>query len=644
MLDESNPPIDCRIEIGDFRFVLVSEIRRLLIEARQRAEAQETPDFVSRDAATLIRRESLEEAIAELTKLANAIAAAHPTLVDLTNGVIKHANRAQRAPDAAALIVLQADVTTLFQTPGEPKSDPQVKIEARDAAIILTVPASEEDAWNEATATGDEFTVAVKASDHQQRYFSALSRMIDRARVASRDLSGPEQFARAVGYHALESGFSPPAAFRGIGVYGFRPYQSYLSLADPGDGHNSVTCLNASLLAGVVVHVEHIDRGAIDDREIIEAYRLPAPLNAARVRLQTGIAAPCTAYVGRPLFENGATPDSTGNVLLAARFDDDLLKTAHSSASACSVMFASGVADCKLGMERMTAQQMIRFLTAVAGNVSRDHYRQYLSAAFNINVPIFDDRDPAASAWVSDRYKIAQLAIDLAVSGQVEKVTWDGASNLATSDPIINAFTAPQWLSLIHRAHENGLETYISAGMNNSHMANCVYSGVDGVGIGTSLHYRKLGVMGQLKPKAILDVLKTRDDAAKTPRGVGAGMLATLDRLHFEGILTDTLESLRSRLFEALTGASGLAGDGTLAPLLEEIRADLLWIAMERHKSESYLKHPVIAQAERRLIAQELHGVAPRQIAARVNLDQLTAQFRAALTRGDVAELTEIMR
>jgi len=66
MLDESNPPIDCRIEIGDFRFVLVSEIRRLLIEARQRAEAQETPDFVSRDAATLMRRESLEEAIAEL--------------------------------------------------------------------------------------------------------------------------------------------------------------------------------------------------------------------------------------------------------------------------------------------------------------------------------------------------------------------------------------------------------------------------------------------------------------------------------------------------------------------------------------------------------------------------------------------------
>ncbi len=46
-------------------------------------------------------------------------------------------------------------------------------------------------------------------------------------------------------------------------------------------------------------------------------------------------------------------PDAATYVPMASVFEEDLLKAAHMTASACSVMFANGVADCKIAMERM---------------------------------------------------------------------------------------------------------------------------------------------------------------------------------------------------------------------------------------------------------------------------------------------------
>ena len=74
-------------------------------------------------------------------------------------------------------------------------------------------------------------------------------------------------------------------------------------ITDPGPGNIKVTCKDPELMKGVVVHTEHIDRGEIKDKSLVEAYRIPAHINAAKVRLHVGADAPCCAFIGRPVFE-----------------------------------------------------------------------------------------------------------------------------------------------------------------------------------------------------------------------------------------------------------------------------------------------------------------------------------------------------
>ena len=78
---------------------------------------------------------------------------------------------------------------------------------------------------------------------------------------------------------------------------------SLVFITDPGPGNIKVTCQDPELMKGVVVHTEHIDRGDIKDKSLVEAYRIPAHVNAAKVRLHVGADAPCCAFIGRPVFE-----------------------------------------------------------------------------------------------------------------------------------------------------------------------------------------------------------------------------------------------------------------------------------------------------------------------------------------------------
>lgn len=45
------------------------------------------------------------------------------------------------------------------------------------------------------------------------------------------------------------------------------------------------------------------------------------------------------------------------------------------------------------------------------------------------------------------------------------QVTWDGASNIIPSKPIIGTLSYEELVDLVHAAHIQGLITYISAGM-----------------------------------------------------------------------------------------------------------------------------------------------------------------------------------
>jgi hypothetical protein len=225
-------------------------------------------------------------------------------------------------------------------------------------------------------------------------------------------------------------------------------------------------------------------------------------------------------------------------------------------------------------------------------------------------------------------------------------VTWDGASNLPKSEPIISAFSAADWLDLIHRAHEIGLETYVSAGMDKTHMAACVESGVDGVGIGTSMHYLRRTekgklVMGELKPDAVLEVLATRDRAASSAKGRGAAALTVLDRLAFERLLPPGLETIRQRLFVELRGPD--VDEASVEAWLASLADDAFWKAIQKHKGESFDKHPVIAQAERRLIAVD-HAKRLLEAAVGARIADPIARLRDALARNDIIDIREELR
>ena len=222
-------------------------------------------------------------------------------------------------------------------------------------------------------------------------------------------------------------------------------------------------------------------------------------------------------------------------------------------------MFLNGVAECKVAIERMTALDAIDFMCAVAGNVFRDRHRQFLSAAFNIFTPIIDDRNGAGKE-VKEAEELCQLGIELAKEGGFDKVTWDGAKpNQFPSLPILSRGAEPDlkhafWLRTAHKAHLEGLTTYVSAGLEPQHMPLAVYAGLDGVGIGVKLHFfdRDSGRTGDFDPTVMNAVLDTARRAQETTLGRAAKMLVRLARLKYEGVLAGADDERRERLLGAL--------------------------------------------------------------------------------------------
>jgi uncharacterized protein (UPF0264 family) len=355
-------------------------------------------------------------------------------------------------------------------------------------------------------------------------------------------------------YQLVESGVRPPPPMIPIRTDLWRPVSTYLALADPGRSHLRHTVRRADLLEGTVVHVETIDRDGIANRGQIEAYRIPAIRDVARIRVHIGDAAPCSVYVGRPVFEGWST-DQANDAQRSEVFKLARLKAIHTVAAACSGLFALGVAECKIGMDGLTAVEARDTMMSLSANVIRDRTRQRLSAAFNINAPLRDDRQSTQNpVLLQDRLAVARLAIDLAKIGGFDKVTWDGAAD-GTSVPFLDQLTPADMLPLVHRAHELGLETYISAGMTARHMARAAQIGVGGVGIGIALHAKNAGgAITHILPESVREVLEARNHGAKkTWAGRGAAALAQLDWMKFRGHLDESQERQRQELLKGLT-------------------------------------------------------------------------------------------
>jgi ABC-type phosphate/phosphonate transport system substrate-binding protein len=468
----------------------------------------------------------------------------------------------------------------------------------------------------------------------ENRFIASVSAFLEELRQAGEELNIEEKLGLQITYALLEQGARVRGSFQSLRISGFRDIHTYLFNTDPGEGHIRVSCADRTLMKGAAVHVEHIDRDKEFNKEKVEAYRLPAIINAAKVRLHVGSDAPCTCYIGRPVFESGT-------------FKLDLLKSVHMTAGACTAMFMNGYADAKIAIERMTATEAVTFMKAVVSNVIRDRKRQYLSAAFNINTPFQDDRtetlayNNGMAALITDRMDLCRLGIVIAKQAGFDKVTWDGASNEVPSRPIIGRRDKPdvigqlshkQICTLVHEAHEQGLNCYVSAGLEPGQMYDAVLAGLDGVGIGTSLHYidPETKLMGALKAEAIREALDARDRAEASLLGRAAVLLARLDRMYFEGTLQVADDPLRQQLFQAV-----LEQDEKLTEHLLDKLGHITAMPADHD-------HPALEQAARLIHAADGNPLIRQRISEQEFSNLLSDVKKLTQTR-DVLRLLEVL-
>jgi hypothetical protein len=377
-------------------------------------------------------------------------------------------------------------------------------------------------------------------------FVGAVSRMLANYRDVEVDQLDPsDRLALLYAYSLVERGTVPNPLIHPIRTDVLREYPTYLALADPGRGHLQTTVYDNNMLQGTIVHVETIDRQGNSDRGAVEAYRIPSIRDVARIRVHIGDVTPVSVFVGRLVFE-GWNPEESNS----KTFQQSLLKAAHTVGAACSSMFYLGVAECKIGMDGLTSSQAIGVMKAIVGNVIRDKARQRLSAAFNINTKVVDDRaQHSASKVVEDAVGIARLAVTLTSLGGFDKVTLDGAID-GKSVPFLTQMQPRDLIQFVHEAHEKGLETYISAGMDASNIGDATSIGVGGVGMGIRLHETNaIGEITHIKRSDVLDVLRNRDLAKNTTIGKAAALLAKLDWLSNLHAIEATMLDKKSDLF-----------------------------------------------------------------------------------------------
>ena len=381
--------------------------------------------------------------------------------------------------------------------------------------------------------------LTLKDGSKPQSLNKAVMRVHELLRSEKRLPTKEEFLAIQAAKFLVEKGSNIDYPYQDWGTSGFRKTQTWMSITDPGEGHIYGTATKSEYLSGIITHIEHLER-CNEDRLKIESYRIPQIKDVATVRLFIASDAPISSYIGRPIFESG--------------FKAGLLKTVNTVAAAVSQMFALGLTECKIAIEGMTATQAVLFMQCIAGAVKRDKHRQILSAAFNINTKMFDDRHHPH--WVKDRFEIALLGIEITQAGGFDKVTFDGSGDAYPSRCLLHQLSHSEAVELVHKAHEKGLLTYFSAGFRYHHLPLAVYTGVDGVGVGGAqiLRYmdKNTGYHGPFKADNISEILKIRDEAANNWQGKAAALLSRLDRMIYEGSLTVNENSLRLELFEAV--------------------------------------------------------------------------------------------
>ena len=419
--------------------------------------------------------------------------------------------------------------------------------------------------------------------------FINLASLLDmEIRHENRNPTLHEYLTRQIAYEMINIRGYNEAPIVPWGNSGFRKIQTQASITDPGLGHLTGTIRKMDYINGTNVHIEYLERGEENDREVVEPYRLPDLATIGKVKMSVGKDTSVSSYVGRPMFEN--------------TFDNSFIKSVHTTIAVCSSIFMNGLSECKVAIERMTVSQAIKFMRVVSANVVRDESLQVLAAAFCVNYPLIDDREATLQSnngmpkKITDRMEIAKLGIEIAKKGNFDKVMFDGTANWYPSDPIMEQLGYKNSLKLVHMAHEKGLLTYFSAGFRFKHLTDIVQTGTDGIGLGGAQILRfmdpKNGYQDPFKQENVKKILDINQKAANNIVGQGSILLTRLDRMYFEGSLPSWAEGQRNNLYIALLNKD----EQSISNVLDDLQ-EIMQLPID-------LVHPLVAWAQR-LISNE---------------------------------------
>lgn len=376
-------------------------------------------------------------------------------------------------------------------------------------------------------------------------------------------LTAKEKATVAAGMDAIAQGGQPPMEFREpIGGHSTKyaeTFRTQMAITDPGIDHLAMTLADPNMLDGNFVHMEIIDR----ETEHMAPYANPGYKTLATVRMLLGTSAPSTAFFGRPNYIASTLQDTVqGLDTASAAVKFNLPTAANWMGNAARAALNLGYSEAKFGMDGLSPDEVKKLGQEVHKQANLQE-GEYISAAFNLNAVLRDfELVPPGTPQISgaptkeERALMLQGAlqsIDVAKEGGFKKVTVDSASMKPPSYPLIEFFSVENLLTWAHHAHEEGLETYGSGGMRDYHFPLLQFTGLDGVGVGFSIHEAPKpetpGIAGRMTPDKVLSEVSQRNAAEKTPVGRLSVMLRMLDEKAADGTLTPNERGLREQTF-----------------------------------------------------------------------------------------------
>jgi hypothetical protein len=110
----------------------------------------------------------------------------------------------------------------------------------------------------------DDIRRAHEREISEQRFVAAVMQMCSDYRNMGQAFAPDDELALEKAYQMLDAGVPLPRNYQPIVTGPSRKFQTYLSFADPGEGHLAVTVRRNELLYGLIVHIEYIDRDSIE--------------------------------------------------------------------------------------------------------------------------------------------------------------------------------------------------------------------------------------------------------------------------------------------------------------------------------------------------------------------------------------------